>query len=191
MTRNTPNFSRIPFSRNVNRAAIVDSKKLRKHTTGPNSLPKGPVLVLPVDVPLVDITPIFGITAIEGCDMLFFDVVASGQYFCNVASAGDREVMSAMSHWDKTGVMPIWLKTKAGPCGLIRDDFSLHQAYQTAFAASAHQDYLNQLLDRFHRLLEPTMMEGLVAARTGLKFHHVHVGFLATSQTEPGLPAVQ
>lgn len=191
MTMNPPNFSRTPFSRKVNRAAIVDSKKLQKHTTGPNSFPKGPVLVLPVDVPLVGITPIFGITALEGCDMLFFDVVASGQYFCNVASAGDLEVMNAMLHWNKAGVMPIWLKTKAGPCGLIRDEFSLHQAYKTAFAASGHKDYLNQLRDRFHRLLEPTMMEGLVAARTGLQFHHVHVGFLATSKTQPGLPAVQ
>lgn len=191
MTMSPPNFSRTPFSRKVNRAAIVDSKKLQKHTTGLNSFPKGPVLVLPVDVPLVGITPIFGITALEGCDMLFFDVVASGQYFCNVASAGDLEVMNAMLHWNKAGVMPIWLKTKAGPCGLIRDEFSLHQAYKTAFAASGHKDYLNQLRDRFHRLLAPTMMEGLVAARTGLQFHHVHVGFLATSRTQPGLPAVQ
>jgi len=123
--------------------------------------------------------------------MLFFDVVCSGRYFCNVASAGDHEVMNAMSYWDRAGVLPIWLQTKTGPCGLIRDDFSLHQAYKTAFAASAHKDYLNQLRDRFHRLLEPTMMEGLVAARTGLQFHHVHVSFLETSQTQPGLQAVQ
>lgn len=180
-----PSFT--PFTRYVSRAAIVDSAKLARTTLGSPNLPKGPILTLPLDAPLADLGAYFGVTVIDGCDMLFFDVMAGGEYFCTVASAGDEEVKAAMKYWDKTGVMPVWLHTKTGPCGLIRHKFYLHEVYQKAFAASARKDYLSELKDRFNRILEPGVAEAVVASRTGLQFGRVHVAFLGTSKTQPDL----
>jgi hypothetical protein len=190
MTNDPKIFSLTHTTRPVHRAAIVESKKLAKQIVGRHNLPRGPVLVLPVDGPLVDLEAFFGITAFDGCDVLFLDVVVGGKYFCNVASAGDSEVINAMKHWDKTGVMPVLLETKAGPCGLVRQSFNLNEAYRAAFAASAHKDYSVQLKARFNQLLEPGILEQVVAWRTGLTFNHVQVGFLATTHSQPTLASV-
>lgn len=189
MTKNPSNFNFRPFTRYVNRAALVDSAKLAKYAVNARNLPKGPVLVLPVDAPLSGLEAYFGVTVIDGCEIIFFDIMAGGEYYCTAASAGDSEVIAAMKHWDKAGVMPIWLETKSGPCGLIRHDFKLHDAYKTAIAASAHKEYLGQLQHRFNSMLEPGIAEWVVRSRTGLAFNRVNVGFLATSKAQPALPS--
>ncbi len=139
MTLKSPNISAVPFSRRVNRVELLDSKVLERRALGSVSLPVGPILFVPIDAPLLELSAHFGITAIDGCDVLFFDVQAGGRYFCNVASAGDPVVTTAMKFWDATGVMPVWLETSVGPCGLVRHPFKLNNAYRQAFDDAAHR----------------------------------------------------
>lgn len=189
MTKNPSQLRIAPFFRQVNRAAIVDSARLEERIRGMYPLPQGPILVLAVDAPLVDLSAHFGITEMDGCAMLFFDVFTGGQYFCNVASAGDPEVFSAMKQWDDAGVMPIWLETRVGPCGLIRREFTLNEVYERAFVASARPNYIPQLQARFNAMLEPGVAESIVESRTGLAFAQVNIGFLGTSHSQPALPS--
>lgn len=190
MTQNPPSAFATPFTRHVSRVKLMDSRNLARRAMGPTTLPKGPVLVVPIDAPLTGLSAHFGITAIDGCDMLFFDVQAGGKYFCNVASAGDPKVIAAMRYWGATGVMPVWLETTEGPCGLVRHQFQLNEIYRQAFEDSDRMGYLTDLQTRFNKILEPGVVEAVVASRTGLNFYEVQVGFLATVHTQPALEHV-
>lgn len=179
-----------PFSRYVSRAAIVDSTLLMKKAPGAPNIPQGPALFIPLRAPIVDVSLHVGVRSINGCPLLFFDVMTDGEYFCNVASAGDHEVMEALERWDETGVMPIWLQTTVGPCGMITKEFKLNEVYSRAFAMSSHEDYLGQLRELFNLMLEPGVIEDIVASRIGRHFGRVHVGFVATTSTLPALVPV-
>lgn len=187
MTQNRLQPRLTPFCRYVRGVAIVDSALLSRYATGAANIPKGPVLFIPIDAPIVDLSIYFGVREVDGCPVLFFDVMTGGQYYCNVSSAGDREVMAALEHWDRAGTMPIWLQTATGPCGLINRDFKLHEDYRKAFAMSSRSDYLGQLQELFNSMLEPGRVESIIASRTGMVFDRVNVGFLATSSTRPAL----
>jgi hypothetical protein len=165
----------------------MDSRKLARRVVGPNTLPKGPILVIPINALPVGLSGGVGLTAINGCDMFFFDVRADGKYFCNVASAGDPKVVAAMRYWSAAGVMPVWLETPEGQCGLIRHDFQLNDIHEKAFADSDRKGYLLDLQKGFNNLLEPGVIETVVASRTGQVFDEVQVGFLATVHTQPAL----
>lgn len=190
MTKNPLLLHIAPFSRYVSRVAIVDSTLLIKKARGAPNIPQGPVLFVPLRAPIVDVSLHFGVRSINGCPVLFFDVMTDGEYFCNVSSAGDYDVMEALERWNETGVMPIWLQTTDGPCGMITKEFKLNEVYSRAFAMSRHEDYLGQLRDLFNQMLEPGVIEDIVASRIGRYFGHVHVGFVATSSTLPALTPV-
>lgn len=190
MTLKSPNFSIVPFSRRVNRVELLESKILARRALGPVALPKGPILFVHVDAPLVDLSAHFGVTAIDGCDVLFFDVQAGGRYFCNIASAADPLVVTAMKYWDATGEMPVWLETPGGPCGLVRHPFQLNDVYRQAFLDAFRSEYTADLQLRLRRLLEPGVLEAVVASRTGRTFERVDAGFLATSYTQPALDSI-
>lgn len=190
MTLNLSSAFGIPFSRNVSRVKLMDSKRLARKVIGSPNLPKGPVLFVPIDAPLVGLSAHFGVTCIDGCDMLFFDVQAGGKYFCNVASAGDPLVAAAIKYCGETGVLPVWLQTPDGPCGLGRYPFRFNDVYKQAFAGGTRKDYLSDFQSRFNQILEPGVVEAVVASRTGLAFEQVQVGFLATLHTQPALEPI-
>lgn len=190
MTKNPLLLHIAPFSRYVSRAAIVDSTLLMKKAFGAPNIPQGPVLFIPVRAPIVDVTFLCGVRSINDCPVLFFDVMTDGQYFCNVASAGDPEVMDALVRWGEAGVMPVWLQTIEGPCGMFTKEFKLKEVYSRAFAMSNHEGYPGQLRELFNLMLEPGVIEDIVASRIGRYFGHVNVGLVATSSTMPALVPV-
>jgi hypothetical protein len=187
MNQNPSAASPVLFSRHVSRVKLVDSRKLARRLQGTSSLPSGPILFIPVESPLSGIAGRMGVTAINGCDMLFFDVQTDAKYFCNVASAGDPEVVAALLRWNESGLMPVWLETPQGQCGFMRLPFQLNDTYRQAFVNAARKDYLSDLQTQFNRMLEPGAVESVVAARTGQVTVSVQVGFLATVHTQPKL----
>lgn len=187
MTQNPFAAFSVPFSRHVSRVKLVDSRKLARRLQGSSSLPSGPILFVPVEGSLRGLVGRLGVTAIDGCDLLFFDVQTDEKYFCNVASAGDPEVVAALLRWNESGVMPVWLETPQGQCGLVRHPFRLNDTYRKAFVDAAREDYLSDLQTQFNMLLEPGVVEAVVAGRTGQFVANVQVGFLATVHTQPKL----
>lgn len=190
MTLKSPNVSAVPFSRRVNRVELLDSKVLERRAQGPVAVPMGPILFVPVDAPLVNLSAHFGVTAIDGCDVLFFDIQAGGSYFCNIASAADPLVVAALKYWGASGEMPLWLETQEGPCGFARHPFKLNDVYRQAFVDANRNEYTSDLQLRLRRLLKPGVLEAVVASRTGRLLERVEAGFLATSYTQPALEPI-
>jgi len=180
-----------PFIRVVNRVELMDSQRLSRRAVSIAALPKGPVLVVPIDTPLTGLSAHFGVTCIDGCDMLFFDVQAGGKYFCNVASAGDPLVVAALQYCGATGVFPVCLETYEGPFGMARYPFQLNDAYTQALVDGAREDYLSQFQTRFNSILEPGVAEAVVKSRTGLEFPEVVLGFLSSVHTQPAFTPAQ
>lgn len=191
MTNNPYLSFSVPAERFVSSVKLVDSRKLERGLHAKGSLPRGPILCVPIDAPLVGLRGRLGLAAIGGCDMLFFDVQADSKYFCNVASPGDPAVVAAMLAWHQAGAIPFWLETPQGQCGLVRHRFQLNDVLRRSFEDAKRKDFLSDLQTKFKDLLEPGVVEQVVAGRTGFHFPNVQVGFLATEHTHPGLGPVQ
>lgn len=180
-----------PFVRPVNRVRLLSRKQIQKETGARLSVADVPVLVVPVDTAMQPPLVACGISEIEGCDLLFFDVLVGDRYFCNVASAGDADVVSAMVSWNKVSYIPVLLLGSGKSAGLVRQPFELNRVYEQAIADAARPEFLSDLQKRFQLLLEPNAIESLVASRHSLAFKSLSVGFVETKSSVPGLEAVQ
>lgn len=180
-----------PFVRPVNRVRLLGRKQIQKETGARLSVADVPVLVVPVDTAVQSALVVCGISEIEGCDLLFFDVLVGERYFCNVASAGDADVVSSMVSWNKAGYMPVLLLGSGAQACLVRQPFELNRVYEQAIVDAARPDFLSDLQKRFQLLLEPNAIESLVASRHALAFKSLSVGFVETKGSGPGLEAIQ
>ncbi len=145
----------------------------------------GPILFVTVDAPLVNLSAHFGVTAIDGCDVLFFDIQAGGSYFCNIASAADPLVVAALKYWGASGEMPLWLETQEGPCGFARHPFKLNDVYRQAFVDANRNEYTSDLQLRLRRLLKPGVLEAVGQAVTVPRCSGVLEGVFASEASGP------
>ena len=180
----------VDTERFISRASLLDEKTLDADTQSRLSKPHDTVLQVQLNTKIHQPDLGLGLIAIGGCDILFVDVWQGKTCFCNVLNPGDSDVVAAMTEWDKAGFMRVQLRG-GGELRMMRDTFKLNPVLRKAFLDSAAKpDFTNMFKARFQELMQPGFIEMIVAQRTGRKPDQVHVGFLATANTELGFPQV-
>lgn len=89
-----------PDERFISRVSLLNPLELDDETrSGLTTAPHLPILDIPIFEPVTQPGFRIGLMAIDGCDVLFFDVQMGRNYYCNVANPGDPEVYNAMMAW--------------------------------------------------------------------------------------------
>lgn len=178
-------FAQKPGLRHVNREKLVDAELLADVIPRGGPFPGGPVIGMRADTPLEDAFASFGMHSVDGCTMLFFDVFAGEEYFCNVASANDPFVLAAMKVWLKAGIVPVWMRRKDGRNDFALQPFSLGEKKTAELTCNLGDRYLERFFSAITELREPNAIETVVAMRHGRFYSKVHVGLLVTEHTNP------
>lgn len=181
-----------PDERFISRVSLLNPLELDDETrSGLTTAPHLPILDIPIFEPVTQPGFRIGLMAIDGCDVLFFDVQMGRNYYCNVANPGDPEVYNAMMAWHKAGFMRARLKGSDGFNQIGRDPFEMNPVLEKAYRdSSAKEGHLLDFQERFHTLLEHGALEAVVGARTRQTFANISVGFLQTKHTDPAMPEV-
>jgi hypothetical protein len=172
----------------IRRASLVDATTLTK--TEQKQLPKPHVPILSLDLGGKIHQPNLGmgLVALDGCDILFFDVWQGRTCFSYLANPGDPDVVAAMTAWDKAGFMRVQLRG-GGEMLVMRDEFTLSPVVKKAFKDSAEKpDFTAAFLSKFELMMEPGGIEGIVFGRTRRQPDAVNAGLVCTAHTEPNLP---
>jgi hypothetical protein len=158
---------RVTTQGRITRASILSAPSIGNKKKSSLIEPAVPVLQLNVDSMLHEPTFGMNLVAIDGCDLLFFDVWQGGTCFTNLANMGDPLLMDAMRAWDKAGFIRIELRTLDGEVRVMRQPFKLDKALEKSHLDStARPNHLAEFKSLFFELLEPGANEALVTART-------------------------
>lgn len=191
---NSP-FSAIPqqvsSERFIRRASLVDAASLTTSEQKQLSKPHVPILSLDLGGKIHQPNLGVGLVALDGCDILFFDVWQGRTCFSYLANPGDPDVVAAMTAWDKAGFMRVQLRG-GGEMRVMRDEFKLSPIVKKAFKESVEKpDFTAAFLSKFELVMEPGGIEGIIFGRTRRQPDAVNAGLLCTAYTEPNLPKLE
>lgn len=175
---------RVTTQGHIKRASILPAPAVGNKKKSSLPGPAVPVLQLNFDRKLHQPTFGMGLVAIDGCDLLFFDVWQGSTCFTNLANTGDPILMDAMRAWDKAGFMRIELRSPDGEARVMRRPFKLEKSLVKSHMDSKERpNHLAEFKSVFFTLLKPGAMEAMVAFRTRREPTETIMGFLATEHT--------